>query len=179
MDPGPLRSLGGVRGKKKNKVFLDRHIAVETGKCHEVDVHSIEDQLDGHEHDDDVAPGDYANHANDEERETQEQVIFYRNHRRARSFSSPLPQRRSWPRATIRKQSQTAADTIRKGCVPPFRSWAVNSPLQRPSAPATPGPASSRKTRTSGQPGRPTPARRQEPPTSAARTEFAAAPRPN
>src|SRR5207244_13329485 len=83
---------GGFRGSicdDEKCEDLSRHITIQTGKGHQVDVHGIENQLDRHEHDNDVAARDDTNHADDEERETQKQVVFDRKHRCVTPFSWP------------------------------------------------------------------------------------------
>src|SRR5579864_7602655 len=47
---------------------------------HEVDVDCVEDQLDGHEDDNHVAAREYADHADGEKREAQDQIGFGRDH---------------------------------------------------------------------------------------------------
>src|SRR5205823_608585 len=178
-DSEPHGSLRSRISNDEQRKDLPGHITVQTGKCHQVDVHGIQNQLDGHEHNDDVASGDHTEHADDEERETQEQVMSYRKHHWVTSFSWPLPRRQSWPPATGPTQFQMAVDTSRTSFLPPLRNWPANAPRPPPSTPATPARAFFWKTRTSGRPGQPRPTRPGAPPTSDARTGSSAGPRPN
>src|SRR2546421_4169511 len=78
-------SLRGSIGNDEKREDLSSYVTVQTGKGDQVDVHGIQNQLDGHEHDDNVAPRDDSDHADDEEREAEEQVVSDRKSTRLNS----------------------------------------------------------------------------------------------
>src|SRR5881296_1363955 len=83
---------GRLRGRvryNENCEDLPCHVAEQTRKRHQVDIHRVQDQLDGHQHDNHVAPGHHADHTNQEQRQTQKQIVFNRKHRPLTPSSSP------------------------------------------------------------------------------------------
>src|SRR5271169_2537171 len=83
--------FGGCVRDDKNREDLAIHIAIQTREGHEIDVDSVQDQLDGHEHDDHVAAHQHANHANGEERETEHEIIFDGDHHTLRLAMTTAP----------------------------------------------------------------------------------------
>src|SRR5260221_6140583 len=74
---------GGFRGSvgdDEEGEYLPGNVAKVAREGDEVDVDGVEDQLDGHEHDDDVAARDDADGADQEQREAQEQVVADGHH---------------------------------------------------------------------------------------------------
>src|SRR5262249_60186292 len=70
----PRRFRRGIRNNEQRE-NLPRYIAVIARKRDQVDVHSIKDQLDGHQHNNHVAPRNDANRPNQQERQTQKQIV--------------------------------------------------------------------------------------------------------
>src|SRR3989442_4819112 len=88
------------------------HVAEHARQRDQRDVHRVQDQLDGHQDDDNVAAREHANHADGEERQAQEQVMAGRNHRCSCAltpFAWPSPLLRSSPPATGSMRFQRAA----------------------------------------------------------------------
>src|SRR5437879_13372367 len=67
-------SLRGSIGNDEKREDLSSYVTVQTGKGDQVDVQGIQNQLDGQEHDDNVAPRDESEHPADAEREDEEIV---------------------------------------------------------------------------------------------------------
>src|SRR5579859_1816544 len=79
-DAKPDRGLcSGVRDDEEGE-NLPGNVAEVTRKGDEVDVDGIEDHLDGHQDDDDVAARDDADGADQEERQAEEQVMADGHH---------------------------------------------------------------------------------------------------
>jgi hypothetical protein len=63
--------FSGRVGDDEEREDLAGYVAVDAREEDEIDVDGVEDQFDGHEHDDDVASRNHADTADEEERETQ------------------------------------------------------------------------------------------------------------
>src|SRR5580704_899410 len=72
--------LGGGGGKDEESEYLAGNIAEDAGEQDEVNVDGVENQLDGHQNDDDVAARHDTDAANQKERQAEEKIVLRRHH---------------------------------------------------------------------------------------------------
>src|ERR1700676_4439364 len=98
-DPQPHGCLGRGVCNNENGEGVSLGRADQARERHQINVHGVQHQLDGHQNDDDVSPGHDADHTDGEQAEAQEQIMAGRNHRCSRilSFSHPQFQAGSRP----------------------------------------------------------------------------------
>ena len=80
MIPSPTAASAAASVMIKDGEDLPFDRTHQPRKRHQVDVHGVQDQFDGHQNNDDVAARDHAHNPDGEQRQAQEQVMPDRNH---------------------------------------------------------------------------------------------------
>src|SRR5580692_2255257 len=70
-DAQPDGGLGHRVDNHENRENLSVDLAEDARKGHQIDVYGVEDQLDGHQNDDDIAAGEHADSADEQQRRAQ------------------------------------------------------------------------------------------------------------
>src|SRR5580704_5023560 len=67
-------------GNNENRENLAVDAAPHARKRHQVDIHRVQNELDGHQNDDHVAARQHADHSDDEQRQAQINIMAHRQH---------------------------------------------------------------------------------------------------